>query len=242
MFESQNKLLTSSELGDRTIVKDVRISFLSLDHASLLGYGISQSRCQWKLNFTADEHALMIARAIRMWGPSEGKITRIYLSASCLTSDGVSHLLSLPDHILSDLSELVVYGMLDIKPCHTLADYIPCLPNLRVLILRGYAIGCEGAELLSLYLKTNTTLRVLGLSKTSIKNRGGCCLAKALTMNTGLKVLHLTHNPLGKGAIQKLIGSLQRNCTLELIYLPKAWEELARHCNGYEQTTCIFRF
>ena len=86
---------------------------ISPHDAYVLGYCISQNRCQWKLNleYISDEHAEMMKRAINSWGPGEeGPIVQICSNASRLTSDGVSHLLSLPHHILSGLCELSLYG------------------------------------------------------------------------------------------------------------------------------------
>ena len=301
LFESQSKSLTASELGDRTIVRSVRTVSLSLHDAYVLGYCISQSSCQWKLNlkYIGDEHAEVLKRGIVSWGAGEGKIAEIHLYYSRLTSEGIGHFLSLPPHVVRGLSELVVHRTKrDVTPYEKLAHHVSSLPYLKRLSLRGYGIDgegaqlfsqflrtnttlreldlqqadiktsglsslakalsannslhvlnlssnqidCEGAQLLSVTLRTNTTLTQLCLSRNVIKDKGGCSLAKALSVNKGLETLIIYHNPLGEATIRKLIGSLQRNHTLESIHLPGQWKELAHRCNGYKDTKRHFYF
>ena len=351
LFESQNKSLITSELGDRASVREVQTHSPSPHDVYVLGYCISQSSCQWKLTLEhiGDEHTEMMKRAINAWGPGEGAIIRIWLVSSCLTTIGIGHLLSLPLHTLSSLSELFLHhDELDIQPCDMSEHRLCSLkPHLKVLSLHGYGIGCEGVQLLSQFLDTNTTLRgmnlsyagikgegvcslakalsenncleelnlrgnqighegaellsqslythttlrrlylshssikekefcsfvkalstnnslevlnfsvneigcenaellpqslsantklrVLYLSGNDIKDSGGCALAKALQVNNGLERLFLSDNPLGEESIRQLIGGLQDNCTLKLIYFPRLWKGFAHNCSGFNE-------
>ena len=94
---------------------------------------------------------------------------------------------------------------------------------------------------LSQSLSTNATLRQLCLSRNVIKDKGDCSLYKALSTNRGLETLIIYGNPLGEAAIQRLIGSLQHNRTLQSMHLAGV-EKLAQHCNGYKDTKCHFYF
>ena len=125
LFESQNKLLTTTELSNTIIVRLVESSSLSPYDAYVLGYSISQSQCQWELylDVISAEHAEMMKRAITTWGPVKGKIIQISSIECSLSSDGIGQLLSLPHPILSDLSKLIlVHKEVDVK---TLQQAIP---------------------------------------------------------------------------------------------------------------------
>ena len=109
LFESQNEILTTSILGNEAIVKTVD-SELSRHDAYVLGYCISLSRCQWMLvlSYLGDQHIDMMKQAITSWGCGKGRIITVDFRLGRYTSDGVGHLLSLPHHTLSDLSELLL--------------------------------------------------------------------------------------------------------------------------------------
>ena len=103
-----------------------------------LGYCISLSRCQWKLELRnlGDEHVDMMKQAIASWGCGKGRIITVDFSYGRLTSDGVGHLLSLPHNTLSDLSKLDLrYNELDSKSCEVLAHCLSSLPHLERLYL-----------------------------------------------------------------------------------------------------------
>ena len=218
---------------------------ISPHDAYVLGYCISLSRCQWKLELhnLGDEHVDMMKQAIASWGCGKGRIITVDFSYGRLTSDGVGHLLSLPHNTLSDLSELNLGdNELDSKSCEVLAHCLSSLPHLEILILWGNQIGCDGAHLLSQPLHTNTTLRELDVSRNNIGDRGGCSLAKALSINKGLERLDLVDNPLGEKSIQQLIHSLQLNHTLQRMWLPSEWQEFSQNCVGYNQAKSRLRF
>ena len=116
-----------------------------------------------------------------------------------------------------------------------LAHCLLSLAHLEVLKLLLVQIGCDGVQLLSQSLHTNTTLRVLDVGWNNIGDRGGCSLAKALSINKDLVELNLDCNPLGAKSIQQLIHTLQINHTLQRMELPAGWKIFSQSCVGYDQ-------
>ena len=247
LFESQNYILTTSMLGNETIVRgvDTRVRPISPHDAYVLGYCISFSRCKWKLvlYYLGDEHVDMMKQAISSWGIGKGRIITVDFSFGRLTSDDVGHLLSLPHNTLSDLSKLNLgHNVLVSKSCEVLVHCLSSPPHKQILYLNGNEIGCDGAHILSQPLHTNTTLRELDVSSNNIGNRGGCSLAEALSINKGLEGLYLYDNPLGEKSIQQLIHSLQLNQTLQRLGLPSKWQKFSQNCAGYNQEKSRLRF
>ena len=250
LFESQNLPLTTAELGDEETIRKLFLYSTTVCDAYVLGYCISLSQCQWELELLgiSDKHIRNLKEGLVSSGHGKGSIIKASLGCQ-LTADGIGQLLSLPQHTLSGLTTLdLSINKLESKSCAMLAHHLSAtpqlshLPQLKILKLDDNEIGCEGAELLSQALCTNTTLAELILSYNKIKDRGGCSLAAAIQMNKSLEVLTLSDNPLGEVSMRQLIDSLQCNDTLHWMALPKAFSEFAQQCDGYYAITDRVQF
>ena len=80
------------------------------------------------------------------------------------------------------------------------AGYLAQNATLRVLSLRGSALGAEGAALLAAGLACNSTLASLDLGATDLRREGLEALAPALAKGRALRELRLDDNALGAGA------------------------------------------
>ena len=65
-------------LGNEAIVRTVDTGYMHISphDAYVLGYCISLSKCQWKLElrYLGDEHVDMMKQAIASWGCGKGRI------------------------------------------------------------------------------------------------------------------------------------------------------------------------
>ena len=262
LFESQNASLTCTLFGNKNSTRAVHLDYhVSPQDMYVLGYCISQSNCQWQLEFygLSDEHLAMMKRGLASWGEHKARITSFRANFSGLTCDGLSHLLSLPHNSLNELTYLdLSENKLDSESCTTLSHNFTSLPHLQKLDLRYNSICAGGHLMLIRAIPTADSLQEVVFSELSpdecrllisqgyvsrirlreLSEESVEVLAVFLNSHATLSVLEIIFSHFSSRNISSFSSSLAVNCTLQVLSL----KHNNINCNGVQllsQALCI---
>lgn len=91
--------------------------------------------------------------------------------------------------------------------------------SLKVLKLHKCELGDDGVEMLSAFMKTNTTLQKLDLEGNKIGYKGAAALCKALEENTTLQQLGMKDNAIGNVGARDFVPMLKVNTRISELVL-----------------------
>ena len=221
LFEAQDNDVIDKLLGSSDIQLE-RYSQVTPFDWFVLGYCVSHSNCTWKIDFSGchigDEGVEMLVRgAVEGETHCTGGISEINLILNHTTSEGMKHLLKVPNQLINNLETLSLLGnKLDSEFCAALAHLIPHIPQLKILILsQNPNIGQGGAVPLITSLIAHNSLEELGLGITGIDVEDCQALSELLSSSTSLKRLFIGINDLPPEAVELIISRLHRNTSLK---------------------------
>ena len=221
LFEAQDNDVIDKLLGSSDIQLE-RYSQVTPFDWFVLGYCVSHSNCAWKiiLGFCniGDEGVEMLVRgAVEEETHCTGGISEINLILNCITSEGMKHLLKVPNQLINKLKTLNLFdNKLDSESCAVLAHLIPHVPHLKKLNLSDNRnIGQGGAVPLITSLTAHNSLEKLVLYKTGIGVEDLRALSELLSSFTSLKELNISDNDLPPEAVELIISGLHHYTTLK---------------------------
>ena len=235
LFEAQENDIIANLLGSSDIQLDTFLSTLTPFDCFVLGYCVSHSNCNWKINLTlchiGDEGVEMLVRgAVEEETHCTGGISEINLSGNDLISEGMKQLLKFPKQFITKLETLDLNSnSLDSESCADLARLIPHVPHLKKLSLcDNFNIGQGGGVSLMTSLTTHNSLETLKIDNTGIGVEDCLALGELLSSSTSLKKLIIgnddialdsdaksDYNALPPEAVELIISGLHHNTTLE---------------------------
>ena len=215
LFEAQDSDVIANVLGSSDIQPPNRFETVTPFDCFVLGYCVSHSNCTWKVRCTINNEGveMLVRGAVEEETCCTGKISEINLS---ITSQGVKHLLHLPNQRINKLETLVVSNNeLDSEFCAILPDLIPHVPHLKGLNLSNNPnIGQGGTVPLMTSLTADNLLEWLDVSSTRIGVED-CQALSELLSSTSLKELDISRNDLPPEAVELIISGLHHNTTLK---------------------------
>ena len=232
LFEAQDNDVIDKLLGSCHIQLKQRVieGMTTLFDCFVLGYCVSHSNCTWKIDLQGChlevEGAEMLVRgAVEEETHCTGGISEIHLFFDDITSEGVKHLLKVPDldQLINRLEifDLSLNNNLDSEFCIVLAHVIPHMRHLKILnLFDNFHIGPGGAVPLITSLTTHKSLEELELMKTGIGVEDCRALSKLLSSSTtNLKKLEISGNNFPPEAVELIISGLIHNTTLERLHM-----------------------
>ena len=238
LFEAHDNDVIVKLLGSSDIQLKQQYSQVTPFDCFVLGYCVSHSNCTWEIGLTdyhienylttnltyfvhcniGDEGVEMLVRgAVEEETHCTGVISEIDLSENDITSEGVKHLLKVPNQLINKLKTLSLAGnKLDSEFCAALAHLIPHMPHLKKLNLsNNLNIGQGGAVPLITSLTAHNSLEELELGGTGIGVEDCRALSELLSSSTSLKALIISDNNLPPEAVELMVSGLHHNTTLE---------------------------
>ena len=222
LFETHDNDVIAKLLGS----SDIQLRKLSTQvtpfDCFVLGYCVSHSNCTWKIDLhnchIGDERVEMLVRgAVEEETNCTGGISEINLGKNDITSEGVKHLLKVPNQLINKLKTLTLHhSKLDSESCAVLAHLIPHMPHLKILILSDNPnIGHRGAVPLITSLTAHNSLEELVLYNSAIGVEDCQALSELLSSSTSLKHLFIGYNSFPSEAVELIISGLHHNTTLK---------------------------
>ena len=189
-----------------------------------LGYCISHSQCQWKLDFSSasmgDEGVEMFCNGILSnrqvtWN---GKILRVNFNDNDVTEKGIKSLVQVPPTILQKINKLYLgINKLNENALDVFSKIIPELTSLQVLSLSRNSIGDRGAvKLIRTLCDSKTPLRHLYLNSTDV-SENCCTFLVNLLSSTDLKKLDISKNNLSSSSVAFTMNGIQQRNTIETL-------------------------
>ena len=189
-----------------------------------LGYCISHSQCQWKLDFSSasmgDEGVEMFCNGILSnrqvtWN---GKILKANFNDNDITEEGIKSLVQVPPQILQKINKLYLgKNKLNENALDVFSTVIPELTSLQVLSLSRNSIGDRGAvKLIRALCDSKTPLQHLYLKNTYMSEN--CCTFLAnLLSSTDLKKLDVSKNNLSSSSVTFIMDGIQQRNAIETL-------------------------
>ena len=222
LFEAHDNDVIAKLLGSSDIQLKQLLSQVTPFDCFVLGYCVSHSNCYWTINLwechIGDEGVEMLVQgAVEEETHCTGGIAEINLILNRITSEGIKHLLKVPNQLINKLKTLNLFGnKLDSEFCAALAHLIPHMPHLKKLDLSDNPnIGQGGTVPLITSLTTHNSLEKLDLYKTRLGLEDCQALSELLSSSTSLKELNIGGNNLRPEAVELIISGLYHNTTLE---------------------------
>ena len=219
LFEARDSDVIADVLGSSDIQPPNRT--LTPFDCFVLGYCVSHSNCTWKISCDIGDEGveLFVRGAVEEETHCTGGISEINLSrhGNDITSEGVKHLLHLPEQWMNKLETLVLAGeKLDSKLCTVLSRLIPHVPHLKGLNLSDNPnIGQGGTVPLMTSLPADNSLEWLDVKRIGIGVEDCRALSKLLSLSTSLKELDISENGLPPEAVELVISGLHCNTSLK---------------------------
>ena len=227
LFESQDLSAISSVLGSECACFHHDCGSVLPFDLYVLGYCISHSRCDWKLEFhnCKLESIEIFLRALNLQDqcrlPSTGQIKGMWLRKSEPTA---IHFLidKMPQmQVFRNLTHLdFMKSDLTSEMCNLLSTHTDLLRHLEYLYLRvNMTIGRGGAVNLITSLIKFSTIRELNLYVTGIGFEDCKALNKLLASSENIEMLNISKNKLSSDSIQLIVNGLSHNTSLEKLYM-----------------------
>ena len=247
IFEAQDPTLAIRALGRS--VRFVSQPPFSIFDCFVLGYCISHSECLWDIKLSEerlqDEGVKLFVQGALEDSTnycSSGGISDLELNLK-ITSEGLNHLLRLPDEYLKKTLKALDLRSNNLGPeaCSMLCQSIPEMPCLEVIRLDSNPVGCGSGELVSLVeLLTSNSSKYTGvhryLSSTLPLPYSVSPLSGLKVLDLGNAGLHLEHCK----ALKELLGSTRTLRDLFVVDNKLSPECLDYIIDGVSQNNSLF--
>ena len=223
-FESQDRSALTSIIGSDSVCfyRDCQTALLPFDWY-VLGYCITHSSCDWKLElrYCELESVETFLNALNLQQdqfllPSKGQIKQLILWKS---DPAALHLLVtnlLQMSVFRNLTHLdLLSSELTSRICDRLCLDTGLLQHLLYLDLNDNPIGRGGAVNFITSLTKFSTIRELDLSETSIGFEDCKALSELLASSKYIEVLRIDQNSFSSDSIQLIVDGLSHNTSLE---------------------------
>ena len=224
LFEMDDPKQISNVLGsDKSVYVCPSYEWSPLDYYCL-GYCISHSQCQWKLDFSfasmGDEGVEMFCNGTLSNGQAtwNGKITETNFEDNDITEEGIKSLVKVSPQLLQAIAKLKLgYCKLNAEALGFFSTVIPKLISLQELNLAGNPIGDgEAVELIRTLYHCKTPLRHLYLDDTGIGEED-CASLTILISSTDLEELDVSDNNLSSNSVTSIMNGILQNNTIRTL-------------------------